>query len=132
MVGIPANYIGGDPGRIAIKFFNGNEVVVGFIVKQSGSRRYVVSDGIKQWTVSLVRTLSDLQNMGDGMATIEIFPFINGEISDTPEHIQRFDQFTCYTIEGHRYGWRFEKPFEVGVGKGADQDGEGNIAQLPS
>jgi len=132
MVGIPSDYIGGDPGRIAIKFFNGTEVVTGFIVKQTGSRRYVASDGVTQVEVNLCRTLSDLQNMGAGMGTIEIFPYIDGAISPTPEHIQRFDQFTCYTIEGHRYGWRFEKPFEVGVGKGADQDGEGNIAQIPS
>ncbi len=119
---IPVDYIGGYPGRIAIKFFNGVEVVEGFITKQTGSRRYQVSDGENEFTVKLVRTMADLTNMGPGMATIEVFPMINGEISETPEHAHRVEQFTCYTVEGHKYGWRFNR---------ADEKGEANIARVP-
>jgi hypothetical protein len=120
---IPVDYIGGDPGKIAIKFFNGTEVVSGYIVKQTGSRRYVVSqDGVTEYKVKLVRTLADLEAMGPGMATIEVFPIIDGEISETPEHAHRVEQFTCYTIEGHKFGWRFDT---------ADEKGEANIDRVP-
>jgi hypothetical protein len=128
---IPSDYIGGDSGRIAIIFNNGSEVVTGYIVKQTGTRRYDVSDGTTECSVTLARTLADIQNLGPGLATIEIHPFLNGSISTTPEHIHKIEQFSCYTIEGHKYGWRFERPFMLGTGRGADQDGEGNISQLP-
>jgi hypothetical protein len=128
---IPDSYIGSDTGRIQIKFNNGTEVVTGFIVKQTGTRRYVVSDGTDEHTVSLARTLAAVENLGPGLATIEVFPFLNGVVSETPEHAQRFEQFTCYTVEGHRYGWRFKFQFMAGIGHGADQDGEANIAQIP-
>ena len=118
---IPADYIGKDPGKISIKFFNGTEVVNGFIVRQTGSRRYVVSqDGETEFTVTLADKPEEL-SLGDGLATIEIFPYLDGKISDMPAHIHRLEQFTCYTIEGHKLGWRFGK---------ADQIGEGNISQI--
>ena len=121
---IPVDFIGSDPGKIAIKFFNGTEVVEGYIVQQTGSRRYVVSqDGQTNFVVKLVRTIAELQNLGVGQATIEIFPMLNGVISETPEHVHRIEQFTCYTVEGHKYGWRFGR---------ADQEGEGNIATISS
>lgn len=120
---IPVEYIGGDPGKIAIKFFNGTEVVEGYIVKQTGTRRYVVTqDGVTEYTVKLVRTMADLQNMGAGMATIEVYPMINGEISEEPEHAHRVEQFTCFTVEGHKFGWRFDT---------ADEKGEANISRVP-
>ena len=128
---IPSDYIGSDSGRIAIKFNNGTEVGSGFIVKQTGTRRYVVSDGVTEREVSLARTMAAINDLGEGLATIEIFPFIDGEISETPEHIHRFEQFVCFTVEGHKYGWRFGRTFMVGIGRGADHDGEGNIAQIP-
>lgn len=123
MPAIPVEFIGGYPGRIAIQFHNGTEVVEGFIVKQTGSRRYIVSqDGETEFTVKLVRTMADLQAMGPGMATIQVFPMINGDISDKAEHAHRVEQFTCYTVEGHKYGWRFDR---------ADEKGEANIARVP-
>ncbi len=128
---IPSDYIGGDKGKIAVKFHNGTEMVAGFIVKQLGVRRYVVSDGVILYTVDLARTLADLGNMQPGLATIEIFPFVNGNISEIPEHIHKIEQFVCYTVEGHRYGWRFAYLFQDGIGHPAHQNGEGNIAQVP-
>jgi hypothetical protein len=130
---IPSDYIGSGSGRIAIKFNNGVEVVTGFIVKQTGVRRYVVSDGINEFKVTLARTIADVTAMPVGLATIEVYPFIDidGQVSDVPEHVQRIEQFTCYTVEGHRYGWRFARTFMYGIGHGADQDGEANIAQIP-
>lgn len=119
---IPVDYIGGDPGRIAIKFFDGTQVVDGYIVRQTGSRRYVVTaDGQNEFTVQLARTVADVQNLGPNQATIEVFPMIHGAISKTPEHAHRVEQFLCYTVEGHKYGWRFDR---------ADQDGEANIARV--
>jgi ribosomal protein L27 len=120
---ISGDDIGSDPGRIAIKFFDGSNVVTGYIVRQTGTRRYVVSaGGDAEFTVQLVRTMDALSNMGPGQATVEVFPMIGGEIAETPEHAHRIEQFTCFTVEGHKYGWRFD---------GADQDGEANIARIP-
>lgn len=120
---IPVEYVGGEPGKIAIKFFNGSEVVGGYIVKQIGSRRYIVTqDGITEFTVKLVRTMAGLSEMGAGMATIEVFPVVDGVELEEPEHAHRVEQFTCYTVEGHKFGWRFDT---------ADENGEANIARIP-
>ena len=131
MIPIPSDFVGSDPGKISIRFHNGVEVVDGSIVKQTGVRRYVVSDGVKEYVVQLARTLADVVNLTPGLATILVYPYIDGKIDDTPEHIHRIEMFVCYTVEGHRYGWRFKNPFEAGVGHSADQDGEANIATIP-
>jgi hypothetical protein len=128
---IPSDYIGGGKGKIAVKFHNGTEVVTGFILKQTGIRRFIVSDGGNQYTVHLARTLADLADLQPGKGTIEIFPYIGKTISTTPEHIHKIEQFVCYTVEGHRYGWRFDYHFQDGIGHPAHKDGEGNIAQVP-
>ena len=131
MVTIPSDYIGSDSGKIAILFNNGKGIVTGYIEKQTGSNRYNVNDGTDQFTVTLVKTLEEVNNLQEGDATIEIFPFHDGAVSTTPEHIHHLDQFTCYTVEGSRLGWRFAKAFEIGLGASANREGEGNISQLP-
>ena len=131
---IPVDYIGGDQGKIAIDFNNGSQVVRGFIVRQTGSRRYVVSDGANHYTVKLARTLEDVKALPVGYATIEVFPFIAGVVSDTAEHVHRIEQFQCFTVEGHRYSWKFAyNPLNNGLHDNpANQDGEANIAQVKS
>lgn len=124
MLPIPADFIGSEPGRISIRFHNGAEVVDGFIVKQTGVRRYVVSDGINEFVVKLARTTADVANLAPGLATILVYPRIAGEMSEEPEHIHRLEMFVCYTVEGHRYGWRLRNA--------ADQEGEANIATIPN
>ena len=129
---IPVDYIGGDQGKIAIDFHNGSAVVRGFIVRQTGSRRYVVSDGVDHFTVKLARTLADVQNLAPGYATIEVYPFVKGMVLTIPEHVHRIEQFQCFTVEGHRYSWKFAyNPLSNGLGNNpANQDGEANIAQV--
>jgi hypothetical protein len=127
---IPSDYFGSDSGKIAIIFNNGTEIVSGSIVKQTGTRRYIVSDGASEYTVVLARTIADIENLPPGTATIEVFPYIDGVIINKSEHIHKLEQFSCYTVEGHKFGWRFAKPFMYGTGVGADQDGEGNISQI--
>jgi hypothetical protein len=121
MLPIPSDYIGNEPGRISVRFHNGTEVVDGFIVKQTGTVRYVVSDGVEEYVVRLANTQEELDNLGPGDATILCYPFVNGEIIDTPEHIKNITMFVCFTVEGHRYGWRFDR---------ADEKGEVDIARI--
>jgi hypothetical protein len=122
---IPSDFIGSDPGKIAIHFNNGSGIVKGSIVKQVGSRRYTVSDGNATYTVNLVTTMQALEPLLPGYATIKIYPFVNGKTVEQPEHIHRLEQFSCYTIEGHQYAWKLSGGHDP-----ANQDGEGTIAQL--
>ena len=129
---IDTDYFGSDPGKIAISFNNGSEIVDGYIINQVGSRRYVVSplnsDDNNKYTITLARTLDDLVELTPNLGTIKIFPFIGGKISSTPEHIHRIEQFVCYTVEGHRYGWKFAN--HILPPNPARREGEGNIDQI--
>jgi hypothetical protein len=123
MLPISGDNMGSDAGRIAILFHNGVEVVDGFLIAQIGTRRYLVSDGAGEFKVILAKTVEAATNLQPGYATILCYPNIDGTISTIPEHIKTITMFTCNTVEGHRYGWRFDR---------ADQPGECNIARIPA
>ena len=125
------DFFGNDVGRIAIKFHDGNSVVDGYIAEQTGSRRYVVSrldETIDTFEVKLAKTIEDITDLKEGQATILVYPFLNGEISEIAEHIHRIEQFVCYTVEGHRYSWKFGD--YIFPPNPAYRDGSAHIAQI--
>ena len=130
---LSTDYFGNSPGRILIKFNNGTDVVDGYIVNQTGTRRYTVSqfgdDTNTIYKVMLARTVEDAYNLKPGLATIQVFPFLNGKISEIPEHIHRIEQFVCFTVEGHRYGWKFGT--HIFPPNPAWREGAANISQIP-
>lgn len=51
---------------LAVKFYNGTATVTGYIVRQLGTNRFVVSDGTHTVTAYLVSTLAEATNLGNG------------------------------------------------------------------
>ena len=125
------DFFGNDIGRIAISFHDGNDVVDGFIVDQTGSRRFLVSrldDTPDTFVVTLAKTLKDVSDLKEGQATILAYPFINGKVSEIPEHVFRIEQFVCFTVEGHKYSWKFSD--HIFPPNPAWREGSANIKQI--
>lgn len=66
---------GNRSGRIAVSFHNGTSVVSGHIVKQTGEKRYVVSNGSGQHIVTLAQTVDEATDLTAGLATIAVAPY---------------------------------------------------------
>jgi len=125
------DFFGSDIGRICIKFHDGENVVDGFIIKQTGSRRFVVAsldNEDKTFEVKLAKTVEDALNLKEGLATILIYPFLNGAATEIPEHAHRIEQFVCHTVEGHRYSWKFAD--HIFPQNPAWREGSANIDQI--
>lgn len=76
---------------------------VGYLVKQVGTRRFVVSDGSVRRTVTLTRDLDDVADLTSfPPATCTILITL---LDDTVEHIQYLTEFRCVTIQGTSIGW---------------------------
>jgi hypothetical protein len=63
----PRNF-GSDATKISIRFYNGTSLVDGYIVKQLGTRRFIVSDGTITKTVSLARNSNDARLLSRDLA----------------------------------------------------------------
>ena len=66
---------GNRSGRIAVSFHNGTSVVTGYVVKQTGEKRYVVSNGSGESIVTLAQTADAAANLTAGLATIAVRPY---------------------------------------------------------
>jgi len=77
---------------------------VGYIVKQVGTRRFVITNGSVTKTCSLAQKASDvtsLTNLTPGLCTILLTPLG----ASTPEHIRYIAATKCVTIESNTYAW---------------------------
>lgn len=92
---------GSEVGKMAIKFHNGNSVVTGYIVKQVGTKSFMVSvDGSRTFKVTLAQTLSAATTLTAGFGTIEVTPF-----GGATEHVLSILGSKLYTIEGKALPW---------------------------
>lgn len=74
-MGRPLNskFFGPGAGKIAVTFNDGSNVVTGHIVKQTGTRRYIVSsDGINEYEVTLATSEAEASLLAPGSATIPV------------------------------------------------------------
>ncbi len=68
---LASKYFGPEDGKIKIRFHNGNAVVNGYVVSQTGSTRYTVSlDGTQTFPVELVQSTAEATALTAGKATI--------------------------------------------------------------
>lgn len=106
-------HFGDAEGQIAVKFHNGTSAVTGYIVKQIGSTRYVVSDGSITKTCSLASTTDVATSLVEGKMTIEIVPHGGG----AAQHVKNLSAFIAFTTEGNRLSWKLENTSKAGEGK---------------
>lgn len=107
-------HFGAAEGQIAVKFHNGTSAVTGYIVKQIGSKRYVVSaDGATNYTCTLASTTAAATTLEAGKMTIEITPHGGGAV----QHVKNLSAFIAFTTEGNRLSWKLIDTTKAGEGK---------------
>lgn len=87
-------------GRLAVKFYSGGSVVTGYIVKQTGTNRFLVSklDGTGQKICNLAQTSGDLTALSGGdltLCTIEVAKYGGGT-----ENVRHLTETSMQTVQG--------------------------------
>jgi hypothetical protein len=98
---INKNVFGSGVGKMSIQFHNGTSVVTGYIVKQTGTKRFVATvDGVNTFVVTLAPTLAIAQALTAGYANLLVTP-----ASGPAEHVATIYASTLVTLEGNTYRW---------------------------
>jgi hypothetical protein len=98
----PVNNRNFGPTGIQVSYNNGTAVVVGWIVKQLGTRKFTVtSDGVTLYSVFLAKTTAYAQTPGAGFCTIIITTTPNGG----PEYVKAIYDATVVTTANNKYPW---------------------------
>lgn len=97
---IDKRFFGNDTDKIQVTVANGNTTATAFIVKQTGTSRFVVNTGVTETTIRLAETLSEVSSLPAGVGTIEVFQ------GNTVENVSRLYSATCQTVQGNRYSWK--------------------------
>jgi hypothetical protein len=88
-------------GRIAVRMTKANGTIVdGYIVKQIGSHRYSVSDGVETRNLYLAQTTAKALTLGDESMTILITKSDN-----SVEHIRTLFSRIVHTTQGSTLSW---------------------------
>lgn len=106
-------------GNLKITYNSGAGSIDGYVVKQTGTSRYVVAplaNGTTQATVTLATTTAEASALPAGKATI------TGSVfgANTVEHVSVLRGMTCVTTEGHTYSWGLgtaQFPGQIGLSK---------------
>lgn len=102
-----SKYFGSGNGKIQISFHNGSSVVTGYVVRQVGTSRFVVTvDGVTTYTVLLAQTTSLASSLTAGYATILVNPTGGG----SAEHAMKITSTKVTTTEGNSYNWAAATP----------------------
>lgn len=91
-------------GKIKVSYNDGTSTRDGYIVKQTGTSRYVVAplaNGTTQSTVFLATTTTAASTLQPGFGTITV----TGFGSNVVEHASVLRGQTLVTTEGHTYSW---------------------------
>lgn len=97
---------GNEPGKIAVKFHNGNTTVDGYVVKQTGTTRFLVANAnaaSTTFTCTLATTTTTANALVAGTCTILATPY--GATANTVEHVARISSRMVTTTEGNTYSW---------------------------
>lgn len=112
-MGRPLNSRNFGPGadKIVITFHDGVSVVDGYIVKQTGTRRYqVTADGINIKEVTLAETVDAAENLVDGAATIKA---LDGE--GNVSYVTTLQSVTAITTSGAAVTWSADPDSDSGL-----------------
>lgn len=95
---------GNTAGKIKVKFHNGNSAVDGFIVKQTGTSRFLVANAnaaSTTFTCTLATTTTTANTLVAGQMTILATPYG----SNVVEHVSTIHSRKVTTTEGNTYSW---------------------------
>lgn len=105
---------GPEADKIAITFHDGESVVDGHIIKQTGSKHFVVtSDGLSKHTIMLAQTTAAASALEAGLGTIFVAPHgVEGG-----EYVKHILGSIVFTTEGNRYSWKRGATADAGQAK---------------
>jgi hypothetical protein len=93
---------GHDVGKVAIDFYDGSATVTGYVVKQVGTKSFVVSaNGTTNFVAHLAQDTANASTLSAGLATIKAQAFG----SNTVEHVMSIQANLITTTEGNQYQW---------------------------
>lgn len=93
---------GSDAGKMAVKFFDGNATVTGYVVKQTGTKRFVcAANTANSFVATLAESPAVAAALTAGFCTIEATPFG----ANTVEHVCAIQANLITTAEGNQYTW---------------------------
>lgn len=93
---------GSNVGKIAVDFFDGNQTVTGYVVKQTGTKTFIVSaNGVTNFVATLAQQTANATALSAGQATIRAQAFG----SNTVEHVSAIQANLITTTEGNHYTW---------------------------
>lgn len=88
------------PSGLPCLFISNGTPTIGYIIKQTGTKKFRVSSGSSGAITTRLAQNTDELAMND-TCTILVTPFG----STTPEHIRYLTSKKCVTVEGHMYAW---------------------------
>jgi hypothetical protein len=106
---------GDDAGKIAVQFYKGSSVVEGYVLKQTGTKSFkVTDDGV---TVYKAKLIADGTPSAAGEMTINVYPFVGSAVSNVAQHAVSISMNHVRTAEGNKYIWSLTNPTSVGYAK---------------
>lgn len=102
-------------GKLKVFFYDGSALTSGFIVKQTGTKRFVVSDYVTTKTVTLAQTEALAKRL-DGTAALgtasEITDLatITIDVSGTTKYVTKLGSVAATTADGSAYSWTLGTP----------------------
>jgi hypothetical protein len=97
---------------IKIRYHNGSASVVGYIVKQLGTKRFrVTTNGTATFDVELAQNTSLAGTLTAGYATIRVTPH-----GGSTENIMKLTAKTAFTTQGSKVAWQYAASSLAGQG----------------
>lgn len=96
---------------IAIQFYNGNATITGYIIKQTSTNKFIVTDGTNVYNVILANNLSNATSLGvDSTGLNQATIIVAG--ANGPEHVYKIYAKKVSTLEGNQYPWSLVESFD--------------------
>lgn len=96
---INSRNFGEDDGKIAVLFYDGTGSTYGYILRQVGANRYIVTNDTVTKTCRLAHTTNLAQNLTAGYCTIQI------ETLTGTKYVKRLSTCQALTTDGSVYSW---------------------------
>lgn len=97
-------YFGANYGSLAVEYHNGNSVVSGYIVKQIGTVRFIVSDGTTNMICELAQSNDEATTLTEGLMTIK---------TAGGKFIKKLLSFQAITTDGDIINWTKEEADQI-------------------
>lgn len=120
-------YFGNFGDSLRVSWRSGGIVRQGFIVKQTGTRRFVVSDGLITTPITLATDPAQIAALPEGMGTIIVRVLNTGTGAFEDQNIVSIWSKLVTTVQGNTYPWDILNEAVIDV----DQIDEGGAIYVP-